>query len=147
MPSKRFKKMIGRKELVDFPQLDLFDLSAKIDTGAYTSSIHCHNIQPFKENGTLKVRFNLLDPTHEAYNDKEFTLPVCTRKIVKNSFGDKERRYTIMTSIRLYQEDYPIELALTDRSKMEFPILLGRKLLIGRFLVDVARINLCKKMK
>ena len=144
MPSKKFKKTIGRKELVDFPKLGLYDIAAKIDTGAYTSSIHCHEIEPYQKNGYSMVKFNLLDPSHKAYNNKEFRLPVHSRKKVKNSFGDQENRFSIMTIIQLYEKNFFIELALTDRSKMEFPILIGRKFLLGKFIVDVARYNLSK---
>ena len=38
------KIVIGRFEKADFPLLDLENISIKIDTGAYTSSIHCDNI-------------------------------------------------------------------------------------------------------
>jgi len=37
--------IIGRKEIVSFPMLDLIDLEAKIDTGAYTSALHCKDIE------------------------------------------------------------------------------------------------------
>lgn len=35
------KKIIGRTDLIDFPELDLWNIGAKIDSGAYTSAIHC----------------------------------------------------------------------------------------------------------
>ena len=35
------KKIIGRLEKVSFPAFQLHNIDAKIDTGAYTSSIHC----------------------------------------------------------------------------------------------------------
>src|ERR1700758_1346528 len=126
-------KTIGRKDRIDFPQLRLNDIDAKIDTGAYTSAIHCHSIKVIDKDGEQRVRFNLLDPSHPSYNNKTFTLPIYKRRKIKNSFGQVEERYIIKTKILLFSELFDIELSLTDRSKMEYPVLLGRKVLRNRF--------------
>ncbi len=139
--------VIGRKDRVDFPQLRLYDIEAKIDTGAYTSAIHCHSIKLIDKDGEEKVRFNLLDSSHPSYNNKRFTLHVYGRRKIKNSFGQVEQRYIVKTKILLFGELFDIELSLTDRSKMEYPVLLGRKVLHNRFLVNVAQTNLSYKQK
>ena len=56
--------MIGRFDRADFPDLQLNDISIKIDTGAYTSSIHCDNI--IEVDDVLKCTF--LDEEHPLYN-------------------------------------------------------------------------------
>jgi len=146
MGSKKFKHIIGRKEKVSFPELGLYGINAKIDTGAYTSSIHCSDVSVFVDaDRKQQVSFFLLDPEHPAYNHKKFTLPIYDKKKIKSSFGDLELRYTILTKIQLFNNLYTIELSLADRSKMEHPVLLGRKLLRKGFLVDVNRINLSNK--
>jgi hypothetical protein len=132
-------KIIGRLERIDFPEWDLFDIDAKIDTGAYTSSLHCHHIEPFSKEGRSYVRFNLLDPSHEIYNEKLFELPVHARKNIKSSNGTTEQRYIIKTSIRLLDKEFKAELSLADRSEMRYPVLLGRKLINKRFVVDVSK--------
>ncbi len=139
--------VIGRKDRVDFPHLGLYDIDAKIDTGAYTSAIHCHSIKVIEKDGEKRVRFSLLDPSHHSYNNREFTLPIYRRRRIKNSFGQVERRYVIKTKILLFGELFDIELSLTDRSKMEYPVLLGRKVLHNRFLVNVAQTDLSYKQK
>ncbi len=63
----KLMKIIGLSDKLDFPELGLSDLAVKIDTGAYTSSIHCHHIEAFEENDIQKVSFCLLDPDHEDY--------------------------------------------------------------------------------
>lgn len=136
---KHSLKIIGRTELVDIPEWELFELSAKIDTGAYTSSLHCHHIEQFKKDGKLFVRFNLLDPSHDIYNDKLFKLPVYKTKKVKSSNGQIEQRFIVKTDIILAEQKMNVQLSLTDRSEMRYPLLIGRKLLKGRFLVDVQR--------
>ena len=140
-------KVIGRKDRVDFPRLRLYGIDAKIDTGAYTSAIHCHNIKLIDKDGEEKVRFNLLDSSRPSYNNKKFTLQVYGRRKIKNSFGQVEQRYIVKTKILLFGELFDIELSLTDRSKMEYPVLLGRKVLRNRFLVNVAQTNLSYKQK
>lgn len=135
--SQQSLQVIGRLEKVDIPTWDLFELEAKIDTGAYTSSLHCHHIEVAGTGEQQTVRFNLLDPSHEAYNEKLFELPVHKSKKVKSSNGQTEERIIIKTELILAGLKLNAELSLTDRSEMRYPLLIGRKLLKGRFLVDV----------
>lgn len=138
-------KIIGRVEHVSFPEWNLFDLDAKIDTGAYTSSLHCHHIEKFEKKGKLFVRFNLLDPLHETYNDILFELPVYKEKTVKSSNGTTAQRTIVKTKMQLSDDSFDVELSLADRSEMKYPVLLGRKLLKKRFLVEVSKKYLAKK--
>jgi len=135
------KKIIGRRELVDFPGLDLFAVDAKIDTGAYTSSIHCKDVSAAEKKDGLYVTFTVLDEKHPQFSEKPITSPVSRVKNVKNSFGQVEERYCIITQIMLFDQLYETELSLADRSLMDYPVLLGRKALQKRFLVDVSRVN------
>ncbi len=138
--------IIGRAELVDFPDWDLFGIKAKIDTGAYTSSLHCHRIERYKEEGREMVRFNLLDPSHDTYNDKLFQLPIHKVKSVKSSNGVSEDRIIVETKIVIMGKELEIQLSLTDRSEMKYPVLIGRRLIRGNFLVDVSKKFLSKKI-
>ncbi|MEQ9619707.1 MAG: RimK/LysX family protein [Deltaproteobacteria bacterium] len=147
MKQKQVKLVIGRREKVDFPTLKLCDMDAKVDTGAYTSAIHCDSVRAVRKDGRRYVRFRLLDPSHPAYDEKEIRKPLLARRRIKNSFGQTEFRYIIKTKISLFGQDHDIELSLSDRSKMEYPILLGRKFLHKKFVVDVSRFNLSKKKK
>ncbi len=132
-------KVIGRLESIDFPEWNLFDIDAKIDTGAYTSSLHCHHITAYEKEGQEMVKFNLLDPSHETYNEKLFELPIHRKKTVKSSNGSTEERYVVKTKVRIFDKLLTAELSLTDRSEMRYPVLVGRKLINGRFLVDVSQ--------
>lgn len=138
-------EIIGRLEPIDFPEWELFNIEAKIDTGAYTSSLHCHRIESFDKDGKPYVRFNLLDPSHEIYNDKLFKLPIYSTKTIKSSNGSTEERIIIKTLIRILGRELDIELSLTNRSEMRYPVLIGRKLLSGHFLVDASKRYLTKK--
>ena len=138
-------KVVGRLEKVDFPEWDLYDIDAKIDTGAYTSSLHCHHIQSVKEDGNEFVKFNLLDPSHETYNDKLFKLPIHRKKVVKSSNGETEERFIVKTKVKIFGKLWEAQLSLTDRSEMRYPVLVGRKFINGRFLVDVSQKYLSKQ--
>jgi len=136
------RKLIGRRDKLDFPELGLIEISAKVDTGAYTSSIHCHDIKPFMDGDTQMVSFCILDPEHEQYDHKSIVMPVNKVRKVKSSNGSVEKRFSIKTKVRIYKKNYSVELTLTDRSDMKYPVLLGRKLLNKKFLVDVSEIDL-----
>ncbi|MFA9391778.1 MAG: ATP-dependent zinc protease [Prolixibacteraceae bacterium] len=136
------KLIIGRKDFAHFPELELENIAVKIDTGAYTSSIHCHQIEEIELDGEKAIRFQLLDPTHQDYNDQVFVFKNFKLKSVKSSTGQAELRYIIKTKISLFGRRYPIELSLSERGEMRYPVLLGRKLLRKRFLVDPSLQNL-----
>ena len=137
MQGSRIKQTIGRRELIDFPELGLYQIIAKVDTGAYTTALHCHDIR--EEQGLL--HFKLLDPTHPDYTEKEQVFSDYTRKEIKNSFGETESRYIIKTKIRIGRRRILSVISLTDRGTMRYPVLIGRKLLKNRFVVDVALLN------
>lgn len=141
------KKLIGRNEIVDLPDLDLFGLRAKVDTGAFTSAIHYHHAEIIKKDGENILHFTLLDPSHPEYNDKSFYFRDYKTKHIKNSFGQSEERYIIKSKIRIYGEDFVTEFSLSDRGNLKFPILLGRKLLNKHFIVDTSKKNLSIKNK
>jgi hypothetical protein len=147
MVMTREKKLIGRRDKADFPELDLRNIDVKIDTGAYTSSIHCEHIEEHISGDQRKIHFRLLDKSHPEYNNKEFIFSKYRQKRVKNSFGVSEKRFVIETSIVLFGETIPAHFTLSERGEMKYPVLLGRKLLNRRFIVDAARTNLSYKQK
>ena len=147
-PSKKIKRTIGRSDLADFPELGLEDVAIKIDTGAYTSSIHCHRIEVERDDeGRAQIAFALLDPSHEQYNEQVYRSRRFTQRDIKNSFGTSETRYVIETDIRLFGKTHPIELSLSERGEMKFPVLIGRRFLSRKYLVDPDRRNLSHKHK
>jgi len=136
MPAKP-KQIIGRKESVDFPELGITGIQAKIDTGAYSSTLHCHDIR-VKEK---KLCFKVLDPTHPVFSQKEHCFSEFSKKKIKNSFGESEQRYIIKTKIKIAGRVIKSIISLTDRGTMRYPVLIGRKLLRNKFVVDVSLKN------
>lgn len=141
------KKLIGRNDKVDLPELHLFDMDAKVDTGAYTSAIHCNKIKVVNRKGKRMLHFVLLDPAHPAYNEKAFYFQKFSRRTIKNSFGQSERRFIIKTVVEIFGRSIKTEFSLSNRGTLKFPVLLGRKFLLGRFYVDVSRFNVSYKSK
>ena len=137
------KRKIGRTDRVDFPLLDLTDIDIKIDTGAYTSSIHCQEMRV--EDNFLKCRF--LDEEHPDYHNKQFVFDKYDVRVVKSSNGQTEVRYRILTEVLMFGKIYPIFLTLSDRKEMKFQVLIGRKFLTKRFVVDINKTNISFKLK
>lgn len=134
MTKTKPKQIIGRKELVDFPELAIKGIDAKIDTGAYSSTLHCQDIKVKDK----KIYFKVLDPTHPIFSQKEHCFSEFSRKKIKNSFGEIEERYMIKTKIKIAGRVIKSIISLTDRGKMRYPVLIGRKLLKNKFVVDVS---------
>ncbi|BAX82555.1 ATP-dependent zinc protease family protein [Labilibaculum antarcticum] len=141
------KIIIGKIDKADFPDLHLFNIDLKVDTGAYTSSIHCHQIEECQTGAEGYLKFRLLDPSHPDYNEKEFVVKNYKKKKIKNSFGKSENRFVIQTNIILFNKEFSIELSLSERSEMKYPILIGRKLLNKNFIVDTSKRNISFKLK
>lgn len=139
--------IIGRRDFLNLPKFDLEDIEAKIDTGAYGCSLHCHEIEVVKMDDKEVLRFKLLDPSHPEYSNKFNYASDFNDKIVKSSSGIAEYRYTITTEASIFNQTFIIEFSLTDRANMKYPILLGRTFLRKRFVVDVSLKNLSRKRK
>ncbi len=124
-------KNIGRSEKVNFTDLNI-DVSAKIDTGAYSIALHVDNIR--EEDG--KLLFNIGDSDNFIFDEFEMVG-------VKSSFGKTQKRYTIKLKMKLGKKTYKVLVSLTDRKNMKFPCLIGRRFLYKHgFLVDVRKKNL-----
>lgn len=120
------------------PDLEFFNIDAKIDTGAYSCSIHCDDIRLNDEHN--KVHFRLLDESHPDYHDRDIVMDVHEIKEVKSSNGTIEERIFIKTKLELGGQELEAEISLTDRQAMKYPMLIGRKLLEDNFIVDVAEL-------
>ena len=116
-------KTIGRIDRADFPEINLRDISLKVDTGAFTSSIHCHHVHEVEANGEKRIEFELLDPSHPEYENQVYKVKTYTQKAIKSSNGNIEQRFIIETVIEIFNEVYPIELSLSERGDMKFPVL------------------------
>lgn len=110
---------------------------AKLDTGAKTSSIHAEKIEAFEKNGVVWVRFLFPYGKREGY-PKGFTIerPLVRQTRIKTDDGGTEPRYVIDLDVCISGKTLATEFTLSDRTHMNYPILLGRQSLSGRFVID-----------
>lgn len=141
MASSDDKLVIGRVERVDFPRFGLLGLEAKVDTGARTSSIHCTDVRIEAEDadGRQDISFTLLDPEHPDYNGRRFRARKVDTRVVRSSNGEVQERHVIAADVVIAGRTIRTKFNLADREAMNYPVLLGRRLLRNNFLVDVAR--------
>jgi hypothetical protein len=136
MKKKNKLRIIGRREFLDLPELGITQIECKIDTGAYTSSIHCENIQVTEEEGKQVLYFTIDQDGERILRFEKFD-----RKQIKNSFGEMEERYVINTVFKIGRRKIRSIISLSNRDTMRFPVLIGRRLLKGKFLIDVKQVH------
>ncbi|WP_462272308.1 ATP-dependent zinc protease family protein [Methanohalophilus sp.] len=146
MTKKEQSLMLGWREWVALPELELHAIKAKVDTGARTSALHAFDIELYRENNIDMVRF-LVHPIQKNLNFYiECNAPLKDRRQVTDSGGHKEMRYVIETPVAFENNIYPIELTLTGRDTMRFKMLLGRNALKKRAMVNPTASFMCGKM-
>lgn len=128
--------IVGWREWAGLPLLGIARLRAKIDTGARTSALHANSIETIETGNGTMVRFDMVGegetaPWHEA--------PLTDRRLVRSSNGEAEMRSVVRTDLFLAGRTWPIEITLSNRERMEAPMLIGREALAGHVLVDAAR--------
>lgn len=122
---------------MQFPLLGLENIEAKIDTGAYSSAIHSHKIWTEIINDVTYLKFELFDPKDKNYRNLIIQTSNFERRKVRSSNGRSEWRYIIKTTVVIGGKKRKTDLSLTDRGKMNYSVLIGRKVLKKGFLIDV----------
>lgn len=140
---KKYPVVIGRFEHVDVVG-HLEGVPAKIDTGAYRSAIHAYNIEIVNKKSQKYLKFTI--GNHPSFSDSYTIETKVFREIeVLSSSGHKTKRYEVNLKIRLGYKIFQTSFTLADRTHHVFPILVGRKAIRGRFLVDVTRSGVNRK--
>jgi len=136
------KQVIGKSDRIDFPTFNLEGVQARIDTGAASSSIRASYIRESKSGDDIQLSFCLLGDRKHRYTTSEYSV-----KKVKSSNGVVQERYVIKLDVIIFGRKYRTDFTLARRKEMKFPILLGRKLLRNRFIVDVSKQDLSFELK
>jgi len=131
----RHRTAVGWREWLTLPELGIPALKAKVDTGARTSALHAYRVESFHHNGALWVRFAIHPLRKRDDVAIECSAAVVDERMVRDSGGHPEKRLVIVTPIRLGDQEWPIEITLTNRETMLFRMLLGRTAMSGRLLV------------
>ncbi len=132
------KILIGIEERLTLPDLGL-EVIARIDTGAKTSALHVEQLEVLRIDGKRHAKFALhADAPPEGY----FCLPLVSMRKIKSSNGAVESRPVVKTHLVMNTHRWLIELTLTNRDNMQYPMLLGREAMGSRVLVDPSAMHL-----
>jgi len=129
------KVIVGRAEELSFVEFDMQDVPAKVDTGAYRSAVHASNIKLSKDGQVLNFELLGGHPVCGSMSHNVSTTHFTQVKIA-NSFGHEELRYEVKLRVKLGPKVFWATFSLADRSRKIYPILIGRKMLNNRFIVD-----------
>lgn len=124
------KKTIGRHISVDIPTIGLSQIHGKIDTGAYRSALSAKDIKV--DSGVLYF-CPVIDG--QIYPECSFEKFDIVR--VVNTSGIPQKRYHIDLELVILGEKFVTSVSLADRTRMKSPLLIGRRALSGRFIVNV----------
>ena len=142
MKNKKPKIDIGWREWVSLVDFKDFYLKAKIDTGATISALHATHIEQFEVEGDKYVKFRL----HQSKSYKMIEKPVVGYKMIKNSFGKKQLRPLINISIKIGNNTIDTMITLTTRSRMTYPVLIGRSTLDNNYRINPSKSFLTGKL-
>lgn len=134
-------KMIGRRAIAKLSDLGVERAVAKIDTGAYSSTLHAENIVVSTDDkGVPVLSFDVVPGAMLTTSTGELQTVKTTDffdQKVRSSNGQVQHRYSIKTKITIEGRRFPVVLTLSDRSAMGYPLLIGRRVLRSRFMVNV----------
>ncbi|MEH6557924.1 MAG: ATP-dependent zinc protease [Oceanicoccus sp.] len=130
------KIIIGNIENCNLPDLGIFNLQTRIDTGAKTSSLHVDNLSRYQHSGKPWVTFDIHPNIHSVDEVVECSSPLQDIRRIKSSNGVSEERYVIDTTFQLGNVSWLIELTLTNRSDMSYLMLFGRQGMGDKVLID-----------
>lgn len=134
------KLLVGRREKVWIEPLQM-TLPARIDTGAETASIDARNIEDFERNGKPWVRFDIVHPeTGEAISMEHEVVRFV--RILQSSTDKAERRAVIEMGVVIGDIRQEAEFTLSNRSHLDFQVLVGRNILRDMMIVDVGQSNI-----
>jgi hypothetical protein len=128
------KILVGAREVIDLPELGLFGVVTRIDTGAKTSSLHVDHMLENKVTNMLDFEFH--PDSYDINKTTKCSAKILDKKRIKSSNGSKERRYIIGTLAVMGDLEWTVRLSLTNRSSMDHLMLLGRQAMKGYMLVD-----------
>jgi len=128
--------VLGWREWIGLPDLNVPQIKAKVDTGARTSSLHALNPKQITLDGRDYVQFVLPHYRGDGHGRIQCCAPLVELREIRSSNGNAEERFIVSTHIVVGHHKLKVEVSLANRSIMGFPMLLGRTAMkAGRFLV------------
>ena len=118
------------------PDLGIDEIKAKVDTGARTSALHAVRLTTARKDSIDVVRFSVHPQQRRTRPSVRCEAPLVDERYVRSSDGARKLHPVMTTTIQVSDDAWAIELTLTDRAMMDFRLLLGRRAIRRRFIVD-----------
>ena len=118
------------------PSLGIISIKAKLDTGAKTSALHAWDLRIRTVDGQEWISFRVHPMQREKQKSVLCEAQILDQRWITNSSGMRENRYIISTDLQIGSSSWPIELSLTNREAMGFPMIIGREAMRNRLIVD-----------
>jgi len=131
--------VMGWREWIEFPDLGIKRMKAKVDSGARSSSLHAEDIELFQLPGQIGVRFVVLPLQRSRLKPVSCQALLHDERYVTSSNGSRELRPVIRTPVSWGGQSWDVDVTLTSRDLMGFRMLLGREAIRRRYLVDTGR--------
>ena len=138
-PSSEAECATGEKRILGFVERAIisehgFEVKARLDTGARTSSLDAHNIRRFSRGGERYVRFDVID--RDSGDAVTLERPLVRNVRIRQIGGPPERRPVVKMWICVADVMQEVEVNLTDRTDFLYPFLVGRTAMAGKIVVD-----------
>jgi len=133
---KADKVVLGWREWASLPELGIDRIQVKMDTGARTSALH---VESFRLVPGKKSHARIWIPAGHGQGTVEAEVEVAGYSVVKTSAGDREKRPRVVTLIHIGDLRRRIEVTLSRREGMVHRMIVGRRALKGRAVVDPGR--------
>lgn len=133
-PVGKVMQHIGRVEAIRLPEISPAVIKARIDTGATISSLWASDMR-IEQDGLHCVLFDKNSP---HFTGEELVFPEYSTRLVRSSNGHEEERYQVIVTVSLRDKRIKARFTLADRSKQLYPVLIGRNVVRGKFIVDVS---------
>lgn len=126
------KRIIGWVENVKVMSADI-EFSAKLDTGALTSSINAMDIEEFEKEDETWVRFKIVNNDNES---KIVELPQERIVKIKRHVGKSQKRHVVKMGLCLGNMYKETQVSLVNRERFVYKLLIGRRFLKDNFVID-----------
>jgi ribosomal protein S6--L-glutamate ligase len=126
---------LGRAEWAALPDLGVPAILAKIDTGARTSALHADQIEIYQTLVGPRVRFVVHPVTGRRDVKRDCDAPLIARRWITSSSGRRELRCVVSTLVEIGGRRWPLEISLTNRGRMRYRMLLGRRAILDGMVV------------
>ncbi len=113
-------------------------MRAKLDTGARSSSIHAEDVERFRRGGKDWVRFTIMSRSGKT---ARLELPVHRWVRIRRAGAETKKRAVVLLGICLGTTYKMAQVNLTSRERMNYALLIGRRFMDDKILVDSSRRN------